>query len=59
MIGGCDDSVLTEQNTLRALEILDLLKDKVSLSDAVRIASEISGAQKNAIYEKALDHDNS
>ena len=59
VIGGCDDSVLTEQNNLRALEILDLLKDKVSLSDAVKIASEISGAHKNAIYEKVLDHNNS
>ena len=59
VIGGCDDSVLIEQNTLGALKILDLLKDKVSVRDAVRIASEISGAQKNAIYEKVLDHDNS
>ena len=37
------------------MKILDILKDKVSSRDAVRIASEISGAKKNVLYDIAID----
>ena len=55
IIAGCDASVLEEKRNSAGMRILDILKDRVSSRDAVRIASEISGAKKNVLYEKAID----
>ena len=55
IIAGCDASALQEKRNSAGIRILDILKDRVSSRDAVRIASEISGAKKNVLYEKAID----
>ena len=55
IIAGCDASAVQEKRNSAGMRILDILKDRVSSRDAVRIASEISGAKKNVLYEKAID----
>jgi len=55
VIAGCGASALSEKRNAAGMRILDILKDRVSLRDAVRIASEISGAKKNVLYDKAID----
>ena len=55
VIAGCDASALIEKRNSAGLKILEILGDRVSSRDAVRIASEISGAKKNVLYNKAID----
>ena len=55
VIAGCGASALIEKRNSAGMKILDILKDKVSPRDAVRIASEISGAKKNLLYDIAID----
>jgi len=55
VIAGCGASALIEKRNSAGMKILDILKDRVSLRDAVRIASEISGAKKNLLYDIAID----
>ena len=35
--------------------IMDSLEGKLSVRDAVRVASQISGMQKNLLYEKFIE----
>ena len=55
VIAGCGPSALIQKRNSEGMKILDILKDKVSSRDAVRIASEISGAKKNVLYDIAID----
>ena len=55
IIAGCDASAVQEKRNSAGMKILEILEDRVSSRDAVRIASEISGAKKNVLYEKAID----
>ena len=56
IIAGCGPSALIEKRIAAGMKILDILKDRVSSRDAIRIASEISGAKKNALYDIAIDN---
>ena len=56
VIAGCGASALVEGRIASGVKILDILKDRVSTRDAIRIASEISGAKKNALYDIAIDN---
>ena len=56
VIAGCGASALIEERIASGVKILDILKDRVSTRDAIRIASEISGAKKNALYDIAIDN---
>ena len=55
IIAGCGPSARMEKRNAAGMKILDILKDRVSSRDAIRIASEISGAKKNALYDIAID----
>ena len=55
VIEGCDASIIEEQQHRTGLLIIDKLKNMMSTKDAVRIASEITGAKKNALYEAILN----
>ena len=55
VIAGCGASALIEKRNSAGMKILEILEDRVSSRDAVRIASEISGAKKNVLYDKAID----
>tara|TARA_Y100000994_G_scaffold172693_1_gene142393 strand:- start:1197 stop:2042 length:846 start_codon:yes stop_codon:yes gene_type:complete len=54
VITGCGDEALTEKRAHEAKKIMDSLEGKLSVRDAVRVASEISGAQKNLLYDKVV-----
>ena len=54
VVQGSNESEIEAARQVAALKILELLGDSVSIKDAVAIASEISGARKNQLYEKAL-----
>jgi len=51
---GSKESEIEAARQEAALKIIELLGSSVSTKDAVAIASEISGARKNRLYEKAL-----
>ncbi|MDG2141363.1 MAG: 16S rRNA (cytidine(1402)-2'-O)-methyltransferase [Gammaproteobacteria bacterium] len=55
VIEGCDASIIKGQQHQTGLLIIDKLKNTMSTKDAVRIASEITGAKKNALYEAVLN----
>ena len=54
VVQGSNESQVEAARQEAALKILELLGDSVSTKDAVAIASEISGARKNQLYEKVL-----
>ena len=54
VVQGSNGSEIEAARQVAALKIVELLGDSVSIKDAVAIASEISGARKNQLYEKAL-----
>ena len=51
VIEGCNASIIEARQHQTGLLIIDKLKSTMSTKDAVRIASEITGAKKNALYE--------
>ena len=51
---GSNESEVEAERQEAALKIVELLGSSVSTKDAVSIASEISGARKNQLYENAL-----
>ena len=55
VIAGCGDSALVEKRAHDAMKIMDSLEGKLSVRDAVRVASQISGMQKNLLYEKFIE----
>lgn len=54
VIEGCNASIIEARQHQTGLLIIDKLKSTMSTKDAVRIASEITGAKKNALYEAIL-----
>ena len=54
VITGCGDSAITEKRAHDAMKIMHHLEGKLSLRDAVRVASEISGTKKNVLYDKVV-----
>jgi 16S rRNA (cytidine1402-2'-O)-methyltransferase len=47
-------AAVAEDDTARALPLLRRLLDELPLKQAVRLASELSGAPRNALYDEAL-----
>ena len=54
VLQGSNESEIEAVRQEAALKILELLGSSISTKDAVAIASEISGARKNQLYENAL-----
>ena len=54
VVAGCDDSELEESKQELAMKIVNRLGEKISMKDAVNIATEISGARRNLLYERVL-----
>jgi len=54
VIAGCEEAALEESRQKLAMGIVERLGDALSMKDAVALASEISGARKNLLYEKVL-----
>ena len=54
IVAGCDEEEEEARKQQQALEIVTLLRDEVSMKKAVTIASQITGARKNRLYEVAL-----
>jgi 16S rRNA (cytidine1402-2'-O)-methyltransferase len=53
LVEGCaEDAVQPEDESLRVLE---LLLDELPLKQAVKLAAEITGTRKNALYQRALE----
>ena len=55
VIKGCGDFALSEKRKHEAMKIMDSLEGKLSVRDAIRVASEISGIQKNVLYDKVIE----
>ena len=51
IVEGCDEASIEAARQNEALKIVELLGASVSRKDAVAIASEITGARKNKLYE--------
>lgn len=54
ILAGCDELELEARRLVRALKLVSLLEADVSKKKAVQIASQITGARKNQVYEAAL-----
>lgn len=54
IVAGCDERLEEERRHEQAMNIVRLLKPEVSMKKAVSLASAISGARKNLLYEAAL-----
>jgi len=53
LVEGCtEDAAQPEDDSSRVLE---LLLDELPLKRAVKLAAEITGARKNALYQRALE----
>ena len=55
VIKGCGDLALSEKRKHEAMKIMDSLEGKLSVRDAIRVTSEISGIQKNVLYDKVIE----
>jgi len=54
IVAGCDEQLEEARRHEQAMDIVRLLKSEVSMKKAVSLASKISGARKNLLYEAAL-----
>ncbi len=54
IVAGSDEQLEEARKHERAMDIVRLLKSEVSMKKAVSLASKISGARKNLLYEAAL-----
>jgi len=54
IVGGSDELLEEARKHEQAMDIVRLLKKEVSMKKAVSLASKISGARKNLLYEAAL-----
>ena len=54
IVAGCDAQLEESRKHEQAMDIVRLLKAEVSMKKAVSLASKISGARKNLLYEAAL-----
>ena len=53
-MAGSDERLEEARRHEQAMDIVRLLKSEVSMKKAVSLASKISGARKNLLYETAL-----
>lgn len=54
IVAGCDEAEIETHRQQRAREIIELLSGAVPMKQAVAIASQITGARKNKLYDAAL-----
>ena len=54
IVAGCPESEIEVVNQQRALDIVQLLGDEVSTKQAISVASQVTGARKNQLYDLAL-----
>lgn len=54
IVAGCDAQLEEARRHEQAMDIVRLLRSEVSMKKAVSLASKISGARKNLLYEAAL-----
>jgi len=54
IVAGSDEQLEEARRHEQAMDIVRLLKSEVSMKKAVSLASKISGARKNLLYEEAL-----
>ncbi len=54
IVSGCDEQVEELRRHEQAMKIVRLLKAETSMKKAVSLASQITGARKNRLYESAL-----
>lgn len=55
IVAGCDPQLDQERKHEQAMDIVRLLRSELSMKKAVSLASKISGARKNLLYETALN----
>lgn len=58
IVAGCDAAFVQESLQQDALRLVQLLRAHLPMKTAVSLASEITGAKKNALYQLALEQDN-
>jgi len=56
VVSGCSEMELEVLRQQQALEMVTLLRDDMSMKKAVSIASRLSGARKNQLYDAAIKH---
>ncbi|MEX0963617.1 MAG: 16S rRNA (cytidine(1402)-2'-O)-methyltransferase [Pseudohongiellaceae bacterium] len=54
VVAGCDEQLEQARRHSQGMDIVRLLKPELSMKKAVTLASQISGARKNLLYEAAL-----
>lgn len=59
IVAACDEAEEEARIQQQALEIVALLREEISMKKAVAIASQITGARKNPLYEAALQQGDS
>ena len=57
IVAGCDESLLQERALSNALQLVVRLRAHLPMKSAVALASEVTGAKKNALYQLALDQE--
>lgn len=57
VLAGCSPEQIAEQQFQRGLELVAKLRDEFAMKKAVALASEITGARKNALYQAVLQAD--
>ena len=54
VVAGCDQLELEARRQTQALDLVTLLRSDLSLKRAVAIASQLSGARKNQLYDQVI-----
>jgi 16S rRNA (cytidine1402-2'-O)-methyltransferase len=57
VLDGCDAEQLQQHHETRALELVQRLRRDMPMKSAVTLASELTGAKKNALYQRVLAAD--
>jgi 16S rRNA (cytidine1402-2'-O)-methyltransferase len=57
VLDGCDAEQLKQHHETRALELVQRLRRDMPMKSAVTLASELTGAKKNALYQRVLAAD--
>lgn len=57
VVAGCDAETLADQQFQRARSLVARLRPAFAMKEAVALASEVTGARKNALYQAVLEED--
>ena len=57
VVAGCDQLELEARRQARALDLVAMLRNDLSLKRAVAIASQLSGARKNQLYDQVIKNE--